>query len=183
MGEESIQEMSDSMWIVDPIDGTTNFCNLHQDYTISVAYYEKYQPVFGVIYDVVQDILYVGIHGSGAYINGTKVEFNKKEVCISNSIMDASIHTLLSNPSLIDLSHKMRGHRSYGCATLGIIYVALQKIDMYVSSHCKVWDYAAAAIFLHELGGTWEMEHDFFSVTFNPCVFVRDPEMLHWIKK
>ena len=55
LGEESVRERGDHLWILDPIDGTTNFVSRHRDFAISLAYYHKQQPVFGIVYDVMRD--------------------------------------------------------------------------------------------------------------------------------
>lgn len=181
VGEENLKNFSESMWIIDPIDGTTNFCNLHQDFTISVAYYKDYQPVFGIVYDVVRENMYLAVHGQGAFINGSAVSVGNVPCIRENGLFDASLGTLQEWKSLFFVYSSMRGHRSCGCASLAIIYVALEKLDFYASSHVKVWDYAAACIFLQELNGQWEMERDFFSIKKNRSIFVRDTKVLTWL--
>ncbi len=70
LGEESEEHIfTDKMWIIDPIDGTKNFFRRKEDFAISIAYYENMKPVFGFVFDVVKNDIYLGIVGQGAYLN------------------------------------------------------------------------------------------------------------------
>jgi len=67
LGEESEEHIfTDKMWIIDPIDGTKNFFRRKEDFAISIAYYENMKPVFGFVFDVVKNDIYLGIVGQGA---------------------------------------------------------------------------------------------------------------------
>lgn len=183
IGEENGQKLSDSMFIIDPIDGTTNFCNMKKGYTISVAYYKNKNPKFGIVYDVKENCMYSAFTGLGAFVNDKKISSDKHFSKKSEALFDASLSTMLEYPFLFDLFKSLRGHRSCGCASLAIIEVALGQLDLYISKNVKVWDYAAATIFLHELNGCWTLEHDFFSTTPNFSIFARNKEALEWVKK
>ena len=79
LGEESVRERGDHLWILDPIDGTTNFVSRHRDFAISLAYYHRQQPVFGIVYDVMRDELFLGVHGKGAWKNGERMAQLRKK--------------------------------------------------------------------------------------------------------
>ena len=65
---------SDELWIIDPIDGTTNFIYQKKNFAISIAYYHREKPVFGIVYDVMADKMFLGITGKGSYLNGEKLK-------------------------------------------------------------------------------------------------------------
>ena len=65
--EGEVLELSDKMWIIDPIDGTKNFFRRNEDFALSIAYYENFKPVFGFVYDIAKDLLYLGITGQGGF--------------------------------------------------------------------------------------------------------------------
>jgi myo-inositol-1(or 4)-monophosphatase len=70
LAEESDQlDVSNALWIIDPIDGTKNYFRRREDFAISIAYYEHQKPLFGVVYDVAKDELFVGITAEGAWLN------------------------------------------------------------------------------------------------------------------
>lgn len=161
MGEEGFGDKIDSLqglvWIIDPIDGTTNFIHQQRNFAISVALYEDGIGKFGLIYDVVHDELYHAFSGSGAYLNNevipslTSVELNKAILGINatwvtdNKRIDSSI--------LSPLVKKVRGTRSYGAATLEFVYVVTGRLDAYISMRLSPWDFAAGAILIEEVGG------------------------------
>ena len=175
IGEEQHVGSGLDLWIIDPIDGTTNFINAHEDFAISVAYYHDQKPVFGVVYDVMRDELFVGIHKQGSYCNGQKLQI-KQDKEVSDCVLDMSLHTMHSidkayGKSMLELQGKIRGHRSLGCASLCICHIANRTLDVYLSMHLKCWDYAAAAIILKEAGGYFDIAEDFFTMTSTGAVF------------
>ncbi|MGX8833776.1 inositol monophosphatase family protein [Amedibacillus sp. YH-ame6] len=175
LGEEQHREMGEDLWIIDPIDGTTNFISAHQDFAISIAYYHDYLPVFGIVYDVMKDEMFVGVRGEGAYLNGEKLEVIKDKR-LSECVVDVSLHTMASvyecyGKHMIALQGNIRGHRSLGCASLSICHIASRALDAYISMHVKCWDYAAAMIVLKEAGGFCEIQGDFFTSSSTGAVF------------
>ena len=148
------------MWIIDPIDGTTNFITWKREYTISIAYYEDEKPIFGLVYDVEADDLYLGITGEGAWKNGEKLAKLPQDKPLSKCLVDVSLKSIAqlkseSGIQLEKLAPYIRGHRSTGCASLCLCRLAAGELDIYLSAHLKTWDYAAAAILVNESGGAW----------------------------
>lgn len=183
VGEEKSKEFSSKMWIIDPIDGTCNYITKKCDYTISLAYYENYDPVFGIVYDVRNDLLYHGIANDKAYLNGEELEIVKHR--IDQSILDVSMHSqyLLKRRydiDLLDMIEDIRGQRSINCASLAICHIALGIADMYISANLKCWDYAAADIILKCVGGK-NFITDFFSVKPQLAVFAASNEQLDYV--
>ena len=148
------------VWIIDPIDGTTNFITWKRDYTISIAYYEEEKPVFGLVYDVEADDLYLGITGEGAWKNGEKMAKLPQDKPLSKCLVDVSLKSISllkikCGIQLEKLASYIRGHRSMGCASLCLCRLAAGELDVYLSAHLKTWDYAAAVILINETGGAW----------------------------
>lgn len=157
--ENTIQSDSHSTytWIIDPIDGTTNFVSCQKDYTISIALYKNMQPYAGVVYDPISNDLYFAMVGQGAWLNGKRVKTTNRVEKLKDAVLDFSLNTVVDlrerGKNLLQLVNIMRGHRAYGCASLSICKTAIGELDGYISSKVCIWDYAAAAIFLQEMGG------------------------------
>lgn len=183
IGEEGNQIESDSMWIIDPIDGTTNFINAQEEYAICLAYVENREPILGIVYDVMQDNMYWAYKGNGAYINNKKVVRKLPKRALSQCVWEASLNTLLVFPKLIDLFKKTRGHRSRGCCSLSVISTALGKTDFYLTEQAKCWDYVAADIFLKECQGISWCKDDFFSCKPNLYIAAHSEEIIKTIKE
>lgn len=147
----------DKCWIIDPIDGTLNFITEKKNYAISIAYYELGNPVFGMVYDVYEDMLYLGIAGKGAYLNNEKIEISAPKN-LEHSILDVNLKSSekiksLVNVDITELCSDSMEHRHLGCASLRLCDIAMNKIHVYISAKLAVWDYAAGNIILKECGG------------------------------
>lgn len=158
LGEESEEHIfTDKMWIIDPIDGTKNFFRRKEDFAISIAYYENMKPVFGFVFDVVKNDIYLGIVGQGAYLN--KQALSKLPIRTMNqSVLDMNLKTLYTleekyNANVKLVSTQVFAHRNIGSAAISMCQIARGLHDIYVSSHLKLWDYAASSVVLKEVGG------------------------------
>lgn len=154
-----------AMWIIDPIDGTTNFVTAHRDFAISVARYRDGKPEFGIVYDCMADTLYLGIAGRGAWRDGILLP-KRDVVSRPDAIIEISVATVHRLREIADRNQEPsevatmahRGQRSFGCASLGLCRVADGTLDIYLSSRISTWDYAAAVIVLGECGGLATVE-------------------------
>ena len=158
LGEESEEHIfTNKMWIIDPIDGTKNFFRRKEDFAISIAYYENMKPVFGFVFDVVKNDIYLGIVGQGAYLN--KQALSKLPIRTMNqSVLDMNLKTLYTleekyNANVKLVSTQVFAHRTIGSAAISMCQIARGLHDIYISSHLKLWDYAASSIVLKEVGG------------------------------
>ena len=150
------REESDELWIIDPIDGTTNFIFQKRNFAISVAYYYKRKPVFGIVYDVMEDKLFLGITGEGAYLNGKRLENTPQNIGLKQSIMYGDLYSLTLFPKgIMDLRERLVSHRYLGAASLEICAVAENQAQAYISRNLKVWDVAAGVIILNEAKGSY----------------------------
>ncbi len=146
------------LWIVDPIDGTSNFVHNMPGFTVSIALACRGELTAGVIYDPCSDEMYWAAKGQGAFVNG-------KRISVSN--VDRLEQTLLGTgfptderaravgvECLGELSGKCRSIRSLGSAALQLAYVASGKLGAYWEYGLNVWDTAAGVILIQEAGGT-----------------------------
>ncbi|NBG87959.1 inositol monophosphatase family protein [Isachenkonia alkalipeptolytica] len=157
-GDPKEQGFKKFTWVIDPIDGTTNFVNLGMDFAISVALYVDQEPYAGIVYDVMKDEMMVGVKNQGVWVNDRPFTRKKTYEKLNNSILEISFsaakgfqkkHGLDVKP-LVDV---IRGHRNYGVASLTITKVAKGELEGYISGKLFLWDYAAAGVILRELGG------------------------------
>ena len=150
------------LWILDPIDGTTNFVYALQNYAISLAYYDNKKEIFGIVLDVSRDECFVGIKGNGAYLNNNRLpKLSYRD--INHSVIDISLRAVYRfekrfKMNFEALSNDAVAFRSIGSAALGLSHVALGSLQYYCSSSLKLWDYAASKIILEEVGGYVEVE-------------------------
>ncbi len=187
LGEESVKESGEHLWILDPIDGTTNFVSMHRDFAISLAYYHKKQPVFGIVYDVMRDELFLGVHGKGAWLNEQPMlPLQKKEP--KDCILDAGMHVMSYIETHFDskpltMQDELRAHRYLGCASLSIVHIAQGLSDLYLSAHVKCWDYAAAAIILEEVQGAYSIQNSFFTIISTFAIFANRRSLITMIEE
>ena len=115
------------MWIIDPIDGTKNFFRRKEDFAISIAYYENMKPVFGFVFDVVKNDIYLGIVGQGAYLN--KQALSKLPIRTMNqSVLDMNLKTLYTleekyNANVKLVSTQVFAHRNIGSAAISMCQI------------------------------------------------------------
>lgn len=157
--EENTVESEDKeyIWIIDPIDGTMNFVYMLQDFAISVALYKNKVGEIGVVCDVMNDEMIVGVRNEGVTVNGKKVS-NLNVVTLRESIVDVSLRTIarmrdMGIANLLEMSRSILSHRNMGSAALRISHIALGRIHMYISDTLCIWDFAAGVIILNEVGG------------------------------
>lgn len=144
----------DDLWIIDPIDGTTNFIFQKENFAISIAYYYKEKPVFGIVYDVMRDELFLGITGEGAYLNDVRMPQLEQSENLKDAIVYGDLYSLsMFEMPVQELNKQFVAHRYLGAASIEICGVAANRMQAYISKNLKVWDVAAGAIILSEVGG------------------------------
>lgn len=160
--EESLERaslFSDHVWIVDPLDGTTNFANKIPHFSVSIAYAQKGEVQMGLVYDVVKDEMFHAIKGEGAFLNGAPISVSNKAAVNQSIICTGFAYergplmraTLAAVQRLFEAN--MRGLRRLGSAALDFCWVACGRLDGYFEYSLKPWDFAAGALILTEAGG------------------------------
>ncbi|MGM1047028.1 MAG: inositol monophosphatase family protein [Bacillota bacterium] len=146
------------LWIVDPIDGTTNYVHGFPFYSVSIALAHKGEVIVGVVYDPSRDELFIAEKGKGAYVHGNPTLVSK-ESSLSQSLlatgfpMDTSFNLPQNMSGLQALLPKVRNVRGGGSAALHMAYVAAGRLSGYWELGLNAWDVAAGALLIQESGG------------------------------
>lgn len=153
---DNIQDTKGIIWLLDPIDGTMNFVHQKRNFAISLGIYEDGIGKLGYIYDVVNDDLYHGIEGGGAYYNDEKLR-PLGYTAISESILAMNATWAVPNRHFdhngtLKLIQDVRGIRSYGSAAIELAYLASGRIDAYISMRLSPWDIAGGMVIAREVG-------------------------------
>ena len=150
---------SSSRWIIDPLDGTTNFVHTFPIACVSIAYEEKGTVEFGGVYDPFRDELFFAERGNGATMNGAPITVSKNAT-LSDSLLCTGFpydrRERMDDYLKIfkDFTMKAVGIRRTGAAALDICYVACGRYDGYWELKLQAWDKAAALLILEEAGGS-----------------------------
>ncbi len=149
------QDNQEGLWVVDPIDGTTNFVNGLPYFAVSVALMRHGKSEIGVIYNPVADEMFYARHKLGAYLNGSRLPLKQTSKPISDAIASIDIKYLRSVrlASRIHSVAPCASQRNMGSSTLDWCYLASGRYDIYLHGGQRLWDYAAGALILQEAGG------------------------------
>ncbi len=158
---------ADYLWIVDPLDGTTNFSMHNPLWSISIAVAYKKEIIFGIVYAPVLDELYVAETGQGAKLNNkTILVSNIKEGKVINIYCHGSTEKDMRRAIKYYTYQKLQGFdcRQLGSAALELAYVASGRVESIMIPGANSWDIAAGALLVKEAGG---MVTDFFGQEWN----------------
>ncbi len=132
-----------NIWIIDPIDGTTNFLHGIPHFTISIALKSHKEIISGLIYDPIKNEIFYAEKNCGAYLNNKRIRVsNKKQI---KECLFATNGEKFKNIDLIT--------RKSGSAALDMAYVAAGRYDGYFQDNLNLWDIAAGIILIKEAGG------------------------------
>ena len=140
-----INKNKNNFWIIDPIDGTTNFLHGVPHFAISVALQKEGEITSGLIFDPIKNEIFYAEKNSGAFINNNRIRVSKKsklEDCL-----------FASNNEGIKSVHPKLNLRNTGCAALDLAYVGCGRLDGYFHNKINIWDVAAGKIIIEEAGG------------------------------
>jgi len=167
LGEEGAVGISESQklglqrsaycWVVDPLDGTTNYAHGFPQYAVSIALtYERY-PVLGVIFDPEAQEMFTAVKGHGALLNDRPIRTSAQSE-LSQSLVAAGLSPNLKEGSVeIRNVNRMllasQGLRRLGSAALNLCYVACGRLDGYWGGTLKLWDIAAGVLLVREAQG------------------------------
>ena len=146
ISEESgtiIKENKNSFWVIDPIDGTTNFLHGIPHFCISIAFVSDNEIISGIVNDPIKNEIYYAEKNSGAFFNNQRIRVSKK-----NSLEECLFATNHVGTKFTDLNV-----RYTGCAALDLAYVAAGRFDGYFHNNINIWDIAAGTLMVKEAGG------------------------------
>lgn len=151
-------KQSDYLWIVDPIDGTTNFVHGLPLYSVSIALAHKGEVIVGVIYDPARDELFVAEKGKGAYVHGVRMKVSQEENLESSLIAtgfptDRDVLLPLNLAGIQAVAPRVRNIRTIGSAALSLAYVATGRLSGFWELNLNAWDLAAGVLLIQESGG------------------------------
>ena len=144
-------------FVVDPIDGTSNFACHIPFFSISIALYLGNTPILGVLFDPMNNEMFSAIVGNGAYINDKRIkttEYNPFEQSFIN-LNVAKLDLELVNQINALVAKKTKKVRNLGCVSLEMAWVACGKIDGLINHYLSIWDIGASGIILEEAVGVW----------------------------
>ncbi len=161
LGEETGAEPGEDptrRWIVDPLDGTTNFLHGMPHWAVSIALEHKGEVVAGVIYDAAKDEMFTTEKGQGAWLNGMRLRVSGRrameEAVFATGVPFGAKRTLpLMLQDLARLMPQCAGVRRWGSAALDLAYVAAGRFDGYWERELQAWDMAAGILLVREAGG------------------------------
>src|ERR1700754_5077299 len=146
-------------WIVDPLDGTTNFLHGIPHFAISIGLQREGVMIAGLIYNPANDDLYIAERGNGAFLNDTRLrvagrrQLNECVIGCGLPHIGRGDHNL-SRLEMTQMQNKVAGLRRFGAASLDMAFVAAGRLDGYWERNLKSWDMAAGQIMVREAGGT-----------------------------
>jgi myo-inositol-1(or 4)-monophosphatase len=152
------QQKSEYTWIIDPLDGTTNFLQQIPFYSVSIGLLHHNKLVLGVVNDVEQKEVFYAWRGGGAWCNGKKIHVSDRtevhEAVVATGFPYASRDVLPQLTSVFEFFLKnARGIRRLGSAALDLAYVACGRFDVYYETTLNAWDIAGGIIIVEEAGG------------------------------
>ena len=162
LAEESGQEFgakdSEFVWIIDPLDGTTNFIHGFPVYCVSIALAVKGKVEQAVIYDPSRNDLFTATKGRGAYLNERRIRVSKrtqlKDCLVSTGFPFRPGDNFKSYLNMMaDVMHRTAGLRRPGAAALDLAYVAAGFTDGFFETGLSIWDVAAGSLLVTEAGG------------------------------
>lgn len=160
LGEEGgdINETAENIWIIDPLDGTTNFLHSFPQYCVSIALQQKGVITQAVIYDPVHNDLFTATKGRGAFLNDKRIRVGSRiklqEALISTGFPFREFSYLDTYMDMLkDMIKSTTGIRRPGSAALDLAYVAAGFSDGFFELNLSAWDIAAGGLLVQEAGG------------------------------
>jgi myo-inositol-1(or 4)-monophosphatase len=160
LSEENGKRMRDSeyIWVIDPLDGTTNFAHGLPIFSVSIAVMKNGETCCGAVYDVMRDVIYSAETNSGAFMNGKRIKVNSIENFEESVLVTGFPYDIQNNPfnavqKFEAFLLKARAVRRLGSAALDFCYVASGVFSGFWEVKLSPWDFAAGDLIVREAGG------------------------------
>lgn len=162
IGEENNEDINDIeqnkyVFIVDPIDGTTNFSREFKMSAISVALLKDDEPIIAVCYNPYMREMYTAIKGCGAFLNNKRIHVSSKKLKDGILLAGCAPYYDELRKKSLDIQNRLAliasDYRRYGSAVIELCSIASGKAELYFELKLMPWDYAAASLIIQEAGG------------------------------
>lgn len=145
-------------WVVDPLDGTTNYIHDNAPYCVSIALRDRHDLLLGVVYDPCRDECFYGWRGGGAYVDGKPLHVSavatpEDAFLVAELPYNADRYASTGEHLIHAFYGKVGGIRMNGSAALAICYVAAGRFDGWLEAFIGKWDFSAGALLVQEAGG------------------------------
>lgn len=160
LGEENLSSTagdSQYRWVIDPLDGTTNYVHGFPYYAVSIGLERDRELIAGVIYDPTRDEMFAAVRGQGATLNGERIASSMIDA-LGRSMVMASLPVAVTSDDpavgrFLRVMPYVQSVQRTGSAALNLAYVACGRIEAFWSTSLKPWDVAAGVLILREAGG------------------------------
>jgi myo-inositol-1(or 4)-monophosphatase len=182
LGEEcgSYLEDAECVWIIDPLDGTSNYLHGFPFYAISIAVQIKNQIEHAVVYDPIRHECFSASRGRGARLNDHRIRVSKQNH-LSASMLGVNLqhqyHSAIEKSKIESLIHECASARRTGSVALELAYVAAGRLDGFFGFGLKPWDIAGGALLVQEAGGMVSDERDGESYLRQGNIFAGTPKV------
>lgn len=175
-------------WVIDPIDGTTNFMRGYRHSAVSIGLVKDGEGVLGVVYNPYTEELFAAARGEGAFLNGTPIRVSQTAMQDALIVFGTSPYYREKAAETFSVVQKIflscGDIRRSGSAALDLCYVAAGRCDGFYEGQLSPWDYAAASVILEEAGGRIETLDPYcFSYREKQPIVAGNPEVFAEIKK
>jgi len=157
--ENTVAPSSKSLqWVIDPLDGTTNFLYRLPSYAVSIALCSDNQPILGVVFEANRKECFWAVKGGGAFLNNSQIQVSKTSE-LSDALMSTGFpyydFSILDNyiQALKTLMLQTKGIRRFGAAAVDLCYTACGRFDAFFEHSLHAWDVAAGSLIVQEAGG------------------------------
>ena len=152
------EKTSEYRWIIDPLDGTTNYTHHFPCFAVSIALEKSGEIILGVVYDPNLDELFTAEKGKGASVNGKPLSASKTDALIRSLLVTGFPYNIKDNPDhaiehFINFLKEAQAVRRMGSAAIDLAYVAAGRMDGFWEVSLNPWDAAAAVLLVTEAGG------------------------------
>jgi myo-inositol-1(or 4)-monophosphatase len=160
LAEEGSGVINDSeyLWVVDPLDGTTNFAHGLPIFSVSIGVQKNGETIAGVVYDIMRDVVFSAEKGKGAFADSKRINVSGTERLENSLLVTGFPYNIAENPEnafekFTSLTKKSRGVRRLGSAAIDFCYLACGVFDGFWEVHLHPWDMCAGKLIVEEAGG------------------------------
>ena len=145
------------LWVVDPLDGTTNFIHQYAPYAVSIALLQGRDILVGVVYEICADECFYASKGGGAFLNGQPLHVSSQQIQDALLCLQLPYNSDAYKPVIHHLLDTFYGHvgsiRMCGSAAMALCNVAAGRLDGYAEAYIGQWDFMAGSLIVQEAGG------------------------------